>query len=214
MTEALVGLGLMMVLALLRIPIAIAMGVIGFLGVAYMRDWNFAPAMAMVGDQGLRDRTQLYSVGDPALHPDGQSGDARRDVAATVSRRSCLCRPSARRACDGNGGGLRRLRRHLRIVDCDRGDHGQGGLSVHEVAWLFRQAVDRIDRGRRNARHSDSAIDPDGDLRGDDRNQYRQDVCGRPAAGNSRNHSVVPGGAMDRIPRSGLRAARNQMHVA
>ena len=48
MTEALVGLGLMMVLALLRIPIAIAMGVIGFLGVAYLRDWNFAPAMAMV----------------------------------------------------------------------------------------------------------------------------------------------------------------------
>src|SRR6266853_1881104 len=37
MTEALVGLGLMMVLALLRIPIAIAMGVIGFLGVAYLR---------------------------------------------------------------------------------------------------------------------------------------------------------------------------------
>ena len=48
MTEALVGLGLMMVLALLRIPIAISMGVIGFLGVAYMRDWNFAPVLAMV----------------------------------------------------------------------------------------------------------------------------------------------------------------------
>ena len=48
MTEALVGLGLMMVLALLRIPIAIAMGLVGFFGVAYLRDWNFAPAMAMV----------------------------------------------------------------------------------------------------------------------------------------------------------------------
>src|SRR3990170_4689300 len=56
MTEALVGLGLMMVLALLRIPIAISMGLIGFLGVAYMRDWNFAPAMAMV-------ETKVYETG-------------------------------------------------------------------------------------------------------------------------------------------------------
>ena len=56
MTEALVGLGLMMVLALLRIPIAIAMGVVGFLGVAYLRDWNFAPAFAMV-------ETKIYETG-------------------------------------------------------------------------------------------------------------------------------------------------------
>ncbi|HEX6092206.1 MAG TPA: TRAP transporter large permease subunit, partial [Dongiaceae bacterium] len=56
MTEALVGLGLMMVLALLRIPIALAMGVVGFLGVAYLRDWNFAPAMAMV-------ETKVYETG-------------------------------------------------------------------------------------------------------------------------------------------------------
>jgi C4-dicarboxylate transporter, DctM subunit len=56
MTEALVGLGLMMLLALLRIPIAVAMGVVGFLGVAYLRDWNFAPALAMV-------ETKVYETG-------------------------------------------------------------------------------------------------------------------------------------------------------
>src|SRR5437763_16942902 len=56
MTEALVGLALMMVIALLRIPIAIAMGVVGFLGVAYLRDWNFAPAFAMV-------ETKVYETG-------------------------------------------------------------------------------------------------------------------------------------------------------
>jgi C4-dicarboxylate transporter, DctM subunit len=56
MTEALVGLALMMVLALLRIPIAVAMGVVGFLGVAYLRDWNFAPAFAMV-------ETKIYETG-------------------------------------------------------------------------------------------------------------------------------------------------------
>src|SRR6266853_5438432 len=56
MTEALVGLGLMMVLALLRIPIAVAMGVVRFLGDAYLRDWNFAPALAMV-------ETKIYETG-------------------------------------------------------------------------------------------------------------------------------------------------------
>jgi C4-dicarboxylate transporter, DctM subunit len=56
MTEALVGLGIMMFLALLRIPIAISMGVVGFVGVAYLRDWNFAPAMAMV-------ETKVYETG-------------------------------------------------------------------------------------------------------------------------------------------------------
>src|SRR5207244_5861232 len=56
MTEALVGLGLMMVLALLRIPIAVAMGVVGLLGVAYLRDWNWAPAFAMV-------ETKIYETG-------------------------------------------------------------------------------------------------------------------------------------------------------
>src|SRR6185295_10492089 len=56
MTEALVGLVLMMALALLRVPIALAMGVVGFLGVAYLRDWNFAPALAMV-------ETKVYETG-------------------------------------------------------------------------------------------------------------------------------------------------------
>jgi tripartite ATP-independent transporter DctM subunit len=56
MTEALVGLALMMALALLRIPIAVAMGVVGFLGVAYLRDWNFAIAYAMV-------ETKVYETG-------------------------------------------------------------------------------------------------------------------------------------------------------
>ncbi len=56
MTEALVGLALMMALALLRIPVAVSMGVVGFLGVAYLRDWNFAIAFAMV-------ETKVYETG-------------------------------------------------------------------------------------------------------------------------------------------------------
>ncbi len=56
MTEALIGLGAMMLLALLRIPIALAMGIVGIVGYAYMRDWSWAPAFATL-------QTKLYETG-------------------------------------------------------------------------------------------------------------------------------------------------------
>ena len=56
MTETLVGLGAMMLLSLIRIPIALSMGVVGVVGYAYMRGWNWAPAFAMV-------QTQVYETG-------------------------------------------------------------------------------------------------------------------------------------------------------
>ena len=48
MIEGLLGLLLMMVLAFVRIPIAFAMGLVGIIGYAYMRDWNWTVAGAMV----------------------------------------------------------------------------------------------------------------------------------------------------------------------
>src|SRR6478609_3634153 len=56
MTESLVGLLLMMVLAFLRMPIALAMGVVGIVGYAYMRDWSWGAAFATV-------QTKLYETG-------------------------------------------------------------------------------------------------------------------------------------------------------
>jgi len=56
MSEALVGLGAIMVLAFLRIPIALAMGIVGVLGYAYMRDWSWGAAFAMV-------QTKVYETG-------------------------------------------------------------------------------------------------------------------------------------------------------
>ena len=46
MTECLVGLLAMMILAFVRIPIALAMGVVGIVGYAYMRDWSWGAAFA------------------------------------------------------------------------------------------------------------------------------------------------------------------------
>jgi TRAP-type C4-dicarboxylate transport system permease large subunit len=56
MTEALVGLLLMLVLAFLRLPIALSMFVVGILGYAYMRDWNFNAALAAA-------QTKIYETG-------------------------------------------------------------------------------------------------------------------------------------------------------
>jgi len=53
-TEALLGLGAMMLLALAGLPIAFAMGVVGFFGLALVRGWN--PALASAG-------TLMYETG-------------------------------------------------------------------------------------------------------------------------------------------------------
>ena len=54
MTEALLGLGAMMLLALAGLPIAFAMGLVGFFGLAIVRGWN--PALASAG-------TRMYETG-------------------------------------------------------------------------------------------------------------------------------------------------------
>ena len=56
MIEGLVGLAAMMVIAFLRVPIAYAMGIVGIVGYAYMRDWNWLVASAMV-------QTKIYETG-------------------------------------------------------------------------------------------------------------------------------------------------------
>jgi len=54
--EGLVGLTAMMVIAFLRLPISFAMGLVGVVGYAYMRDWNWAVAFAMT-------QTKIYETG-------------------------------------------------------------------------------------------------------------------------------------------------------
>jgi C4-dicarboxylate transporter DctM subunit len=56
MAEALTGLLAMMVLAVLRVPIALAMGIVGVVGYAYMRDWNWYLAFTTA-------QTKVYETG-------------------------------------------------------------------------------------------------------------------------------------------------------
>jgi C4-dicarboxylate transporter, DctM subunit len=56
MTEALVGLLAMLILSAVRFPIALSMAVVGVVGYAYMRDWNWTIAFASL-------QTRLYETG-------------------------------------------------------------------------------------------------------------------------------------------------------
>ena len=56
MTEGLVGLVAIMAIAFLRVPIAFAMGLVGIVGYAYMRDWNWTVAFAIA-------QTKVYETG-------------------------------------------------------------------------------------------------------------------------------------------------------
>src|SRR5678809_489802 len=46
----------MLVLSFLRLPIALSMGIVGIIGYAYMRDWNWAVAFATA-------QTKVYETG-------------------------------------------------------------------------------------------------------------------------------------------------------
>jgi tripartite ATP-independent transporter DctM subunit len=56
MIEGLVGLAAMLLLAFVRIPIAFSMAIVGVVGYAYMRDWNWNVAFAVV-------QTNVYETG-------------------------------------------------------------------------------------------------------------------------------------------------------
>jgi C4-dicarboxylate transporter DctM subunit len=56
MTEGLLGLAAMLLIAFVRVPIALAMGIVGIVGYAYMRDWNWTIAFAVA-------QTKVYETG-------------------------------------------------------------------------------------------------------------------------------------------------------
>jgi tripartite ATP-independent transporter DctM subunit len=56
MIEGIVGLVAMMAVAFLRVPIALSMAIVGVVGYAYMRDWNWTVAFASA-------QTKIYETG-------------------------------------------------------------------------------------------------------------------------------------------------------
>jgi tripartite ATP-independent transporter DctM subunit len=61
LTEALIGFAVLLAFVFLRMPIAFAMGVVGFVGFAYLGDWNWLAATSMAG-QRVINTAQNYGL--------------------------------------------------------------------------------------------------------------------------------------------------------
>ena len=213
MTEALVGLGLMMVLALLRIPIAIAMGVVGFLGVAYLRDWNFAPAFAMV-ETKVYETGRNYTLSVVPLFILMGNLVTRAGMSQELFRAAYTCIGHLR-------GGLA-----MATVCACAGFGAICGSSIATAATMAKVAYPAMSQLGYSDRLSTGAIAGGGTLGilippstimviygVHDRDQHRQAVRGRHPAGHSGDVPAVPRGAMDRVDRSGLGAARRALDL-
>ena len=132
MTEALLGFGAVFVLALLRMPLAFAMGAVGFVGLGLLRGW--APTVANAA-QVVYDTGFAYTLSVVPLFILMGNFVARAGLAHELFRAAYAFIGHLRGGlAHATVAGLRRLRRDLRLVDRDRGDDEQGRLPADEAA--------------------------------------------------------------------------------
>src|SRR6267378_1527842 len=179
MAEALIGLLAMMLLAFVRIPIALAMGIVGIVGYAYMRDWTWGAAFATA-------QTKIYETG--------------RNYTLSVVPLFILMGNFVTRA-----GMSQEL---FKTAYAFIGHLRQGRVPVDETLRVCRLPLDRRNRRGRHAGHPDPALHHHGDLRHHDRDQHRQAVRRRRAARDPGDAAAVPRGAVHDLARSEGRAAR------
>ena len=197
-------------------PSRFAMGIVGIVGYAYMRDWNWSGRLRHRPDQDLRDRPQLHAVGGAAVHPDGQLRHARRHVAGAVPRRLRLHRPPARRPGHGHDRGPAPASAAI----C--GSSIATAATFAKVAYPSMKRFGYSDRARRrrdgrrrHARHHDPAVDHHGDLRHLHRDQHRQAVRRRRSCPGILGAILLCGAvAVHDLARSGLGAARRALELA
>ena len=146
---AVLGFVALFALMLLRVPVGMAMGLVGVCGFGYLV--GFAPALKLVGQTSMRTVTDytfgvipMFLLMGTFVSNSGMSRELFR-------RRQRLCRPFARRAGHCHRRSLRRLCRDLRLVGGDRRDLLRGGLSGNAPLRLSAILCHRRDRGRRYA---------------------------------------------------------------
>jgi hypothetical protein len=165
------------VLALLRMPLAFAMGLVGFVGLGLLRGWapTAANAAQVVYDTGFAytlSVVPLFILMGNFVARAGLAHELFRAAYAFIGHwRGGLAHATVI-ACAGFGAICGSLDRH-------RGDDEQGGLPADEEAGLRRLPVHRRHRRRRHAGHHDPAVDHHGHLRHRHRDQHRQAVRGR-----------------------------------
>ncbi len=198
----------MLLLAFVRIPIALAMGIVGIVGYAYMRDWSWGAAFATVqtkiyetGRNYTLSVVPLFILMGNLVTRAGMSQELFRAAYAFIGHFRGGLAMATIVACG-------RLRRHLRLVHRHRGDLRQGRLPVDEEVRLLGRARGRRHRLRRHARHPDPALHHPGHLRHHDRHEHRQAVRRRHPAGRTRGCPAVPGRPLRHLAGSDRRPAR------
>ena len=177
----LIGIGVLLLLMALRMPIGIAMLLVGIVGFA--RAQRLAGGARRARQLSLSIRRGLRLRRHSAVRADGQSRLGVGHGARPLCRRLCLDRPCARRARARHHPRLRRICRGVGIERRLGGDHGQGLPAGDAALQLQPPARHRRDRRRRHARHPDPAEHGVRDLRAAHRAVDRQAAAGRHPAG-------------------------------
>ena len=180
---ALIGFVSLFALMLLRVPVGMAMGLVGVTGFGYLT--GFAPALKLVGQTTMRTVTD-YSFG---VIPMFLLMGAFVSVSG-ISRE--LFRAANTFVGHWKGGlgiatiaRLRRLRRDLGLFGRDRRDLLRRRLSGDAPLRLSAILRHRRDRGRRHARRDAAAVHRAGGLRHHHPAGYRQAVHRRHPAGTA-----------------------------
>ncbi len=168
-------------LMMLRVPVGIAMGLVGVLGFGYLIG-DIGPALKLLSQSPIRTATDaefavipLFLLMGAFASASGMSKELFR--ASNTFLGHLQGRPRHR-----HHRRLRRLRRDLRFVSRHRRHLLQGRLSGNARARLSAKLFDRRDRGRRLARHHDPALDRIRGLWPDYRAGHRQIVHRRRGA--------------------------------
>ena len=193
MTEALIAFAAMLLLAFARLPIAFAMGLVGFAGFALKT--NVPAALAMTGaltyETGLSyalSIVPLFVLMGNLVTRAGLSEELYKASHAFLGHRRGGLAMATIVACGGFSADLGLVGRHGR-------HHGQGGGAADAALRLLRRARLRLGRRRRHARHPDPALGGDGHLRHPDRSRTSAS-CSSPASCRGCSRSLCYIGAI------------------
>src|SRR5665213_4032087 len=143
-------------LMLLRVPVGMAMGLVGITGFGYLT--GFAPALKLVGQTTMRTVTD-YSFGVIPMFLLMGAFVSVSGISRELFRAANTFVPLEGRVGDRDHRGLRRLRGDLRLVGRNRCDIFGGGLSGNAPLRLSAILCHRRDRGWRHARRHAAAVD-------------------------------------------------------
>ena len=191
---------------LLRVPVGMAMGLVGISGFSYLV--GGAPALKLVGQTSMRTVTDYTFGVIPMFLLMGafvtRSGMSR-ELFRTANE---FRRPSAWRAWHCHGRGLRRVCRDLRQLGRDRSHVFDRRLSGNAPLRLSAELCHRRDRGRRHARRHAAAVNGVRGLRHHHRAGHRQAVYRRHYSGPAAELHVHDDDRHHRLGQPGFPACR------